>query len=155
MRHKSWLMKISEESSSLEENVRNVYELLKEKKIAIERLRREIAALRLVVPLLHDEGDFTPGNFESGVGPEKTNVFPVSDESGGWLDPIRARLLDEEDKGNKEENGRSVPPQFMQTALGASLAFFKRVLDSRLLEREPQRKTVRDLFERLGRTNAA
>jgi hypothetical protein len=147
--------KISEESSSLEDNVRNVYELLKEKKIAIERLRREIAALRLVVPLLHDEGDFIPGNFEPVVGQERTSGIPVSEEIDGWLAPIRSLLLDEERMGYKGESGRSVRLQFMQTALGASRTFFKRVLDSPLLEHEPQRNTIRDLFERLGRTNAA
>jgi len=37
--------------------MRNVQEVLKEKKSAVERVRREVEALRLVTPLLADEAD--------------------------------------------------------------------------------------------------
>lgn len=37
--------------------MRNVYEALKEKRGAIEQLRREIEALRLVAPMLAEAGD--------------------------------------------------------------------------------------------------
>ena len=33
------------------------YEVLRQKEMAIERVRREIAALKFVVPLLADDGD--------------------------------------------------------------------------------------------------
>jgi hypothetical protein len=37
--------------------MRNVHEVLQEKKSAVERLRQEVEALRLVAPLLTEEGD--------------------------------------------------------------------------------------------------
>jgi hypothetical protein len=37
--------------------MRDVYEVLRAKEILIERLRREVEALRVVAPLLNDEGD--------------------------------------------------------------------------------------------------
>ena len=37
--------------------MRNVHEVLREKKSAIERVRQEVEALRLVTPLLTEEGD--------------------------------------------------------------------------------------------------
>ena len=37
--------------------MRDVYETLRQKEAAIERVRKEIAALKFVVPLLADDGD--------------------------------------------------------------------------------------------------
>jgi hypothetical protein len=37
--------------------MKDVYELLRQKQVAIERVREEIAALQFVVPLLADDGD--------------------------------------------------------------------------------------------------
>jgi hypothetical protein len=37
--------------------MRDIYEILREKQAAIERVRQEIAALQFVVPLLADDGD--------------------------------------------------------------------------------------------------
>ena len=37
--------------------MKDIYELLRQKEVGIERVRKEIAALRLVAPLLSDEGD--------------------------------------------------------------------------------------------------
>src|ERR1700751_1929767 len=37
--------------------MRDVYEVLRAKEILIDQLRREVEALRLVAPLLNDEGD--------------------------------------------------------------------------------------------------
>ena len=37
--------------------MRNFHEVLREKKSAVERVRREVEALRLVIPLLSEEGD--------------------------------------------------------------------------------------------------
>ena len=56
-----------------EGNVRNVYEVLKEKESAIERVRREVEALRLVSDLLVDQGDPKPNTFALGASPE-TNI---------------------------------------------------------------------------------
>jgi hypothetical protein len=37
--------------------MKDVYETLRVKEVAIERIRREIAALQVVAPLLADDGD--------------------------------------------------------------------------------------------------
>jgi len=37
--------------------MKDVYEILRQKEVAIERIRKEIAALKFVVPLLSDDGD--------------------------------------------------------------------------------------------------
>jgi hypothetical protein len=37
--------------------MKDVYEILRQKEIAIERVRKEIAALQFVVPLLADDGE--------------------------------------------------------------------------------------------------
>jgi hypothetical protein len=124
--------------------VPNIYELLKEKEAAVERVHREVEALRLACHLLHDEGD-TPNAFTPGIEEENTDGGPLSDPG----------ILDRGQKGIEERSGRSLILQLTQFALGASRTFWKRVLESRLLEREPQRNAIRDLFERLGRTNAA
>ena len=58
-------------------------QLLREKEIAIERVRREIEALRLVSNLLYDEGDFTPNTLDSGLAREKASgVLRLVDERG-------------------------------------------------------------------------
>lgn len=136
--------------------MRDVYEVLREKEIAIERVRREIEALRSVCYLLCDEGDSTSHGFESGVErKEESDVLILAKERQDALAQIRARLVDTRPKSIKKGSGSSVLLQFRQVALGASRTFLRRVLDSPLLEREPQRKAFRDLFERLGRSTAA
>jgi hypothetical protein len=37
--------------------MKDIYETLREKEMAIERIRKEIAALKFVVPLLADDGE--------------------------------------------------------------------------------------------------
>jgi len=37
--------------------VKDAYEILRQREVAIERVRKEIAALRFVAPLLTDDGD--------------------------------------------------------------------------------------------------
>lgn len=134
-------------------------EVLKEKEVAIEKLRVEIDALRLVCPLLHDDGDFNP-TFDSGDKTaaiefgEKAAVVPPADEREACLARIRARLGDHADK-SAAPSGRNVLLQFRQAALGASRALLKRVPSSRFLNRELQRRTIRSLFEWSGPSSAA
>lgn len=131
--------------------MRNVYELLKEQEVAIQRLRVEIAALRLVIPLLHEEGD----SIESGSAHETPYVIPVVPKRRDLSAALHPRIVEAGPNDNKEESARSVLLHFRQIALDVSRALLKRVRDSGLSNREPQGKTVRDLFERLGPTNAA
>lgn len=135
--------------------MQDVYEVLREKEIAIERVRREIEALRLALPLLNDEGDSTTNTLESGISEEKAEVFSPAGESEDALARIRGRFVETGQKGIKEGTGRRVLLQFKDIALSVSRTFLKRVLGSPLLEREPQRKTIHHLSEQLERSNAA
>ena len=131
----------------------HVYEVLKEKEIAVERVRREIEALRLVCQLL-EQADSTPVACESDSEPEKTaEPAPTVDQRAAALEQIRVRLAEERPVVTGEHTGRLL--QFTRTAIRASRTIVNRVPDSPLLERESQRKTIRDLFERLARSNAA
>ena len=131
--------------------MRNVYELLKEQEVTIEQLRREIAALRLVIPLLQEEGD----SIESSRAEEKPYLIPVARKGRASSAGNHPRIGEAAPDNNKEESAKSVLLHFRQIASGVSRALLKRVRESGLSNREPQRKTVRDVFERLGPTNAA
>jgi hypothetical protein len=141
--------------------VPQVYEVLKEKQIAIEQLRQEIDALRLVCPLLHDDGDVDAANIESDdkssdpTLEENTETGVSPDEKAACLARIRAQFTDAGQKSAVPAAGRNVLIQFRQAALGASRALLKRVPYSRSSNIEGQRRTIRGLFERLGRSNAA
>jgi hypothetical protein len=45
--------------------MKDVYEILRQKQVAIDRIRKEIAALQFVVPLLADDGDRRTGESPS------------------------------------------------------------------------------------------
>lgn len=139
--------------------MRHVREVLKEKELAIEQLRREIASLRLVCQMLQDHDDHAA--VTSTVGTEGANVELAmkadlvrrSDDREISLARIRARL------GNATTTGApgraSVLLQFKEAALGASRVVFNRVRDFSSGEGVPQRKSIRYFFERLGRSSAA
>ena len=87
--------------------MRNVYEVLKEKEDAVERVRREVAALRSVTPLLADESD-VKSNIPGSVACRKVGTEPVSqlrdalrtvapllaDEFEEHIVKLRARLIE-------------------------------------------------------------
>ncbi|MBZ5683906.1 MAG: hypothetical protein LAP86_02620 [Acidobacteriia bacterium] len=73
--------------------MRDVYEVLRAKEILIEQLRREIEALRLVAPLLNDDGD--NGSLENTPG-SRTQSDAQSLRSIRRL--VRARLPKESDR---------------------------------------------------------
>lgn len=132
--------------------MRNIYEVLREKEHSIERVRREIEALRLVCSLLQEEGDSITGTFEAHIEREEPgNAVVRTDEQKAWLAPIRAQLA----SAQRNHASTGVLIQFRRAALGASRRFLKRVLDSPMLEREPQRKSIQDFFKRHGLSNAA
>ena len=137
--------------------MRDVYAVLTEKEIAIERVRREIEALRLVCKMMESEKDSgmdsMPMTLDSSSmeGKEKTHVVCPIDEKKAALEQIRARFVEAGQKEIKKESGRSVLLQFRQAALNASHTFLRRVRDSRLWEREVPGNGIRDLFERFGR----
>lgn len=135
--------------------MRDVYEVLREKETAIERVRREIEALRVVLHMLNDEGDSTPNTLKSSIREEKADVVSPVGESEDALARIRLRFVDAGQKGIKKKTGRSILLQLKEIAVSRIAPFLKRVLDSPLFEREPQRKTIRHLSERLERSNAA
>ena len=136
--------------------MRDVHKVLREKKTAIKRVRREIEALRLVCQMMESEKDSPVDSIritlESSVErEEKTDVVSPADERKAALEEIRARLEEAEQKEPKKENGRSVLLQCRQAAVNASQTFLKRVRDSRLWERDPQRNSIREFLDRFGR----
>ena len=145
-------------ASILEDNLLDVYEVMREKEIAIAQIRREVEALRLVCQMLEKEGDSIPSTLETSPElkdehRENSDVVAPDSERQAVLASIRARLADAEPTDPPKES-RSVVVQFRDAALGASRALLKRVPNSRLFERKPQQSAIRNLFERFGR-NAA
>ena len=136
----------------LEDLLRDIYEVLKEKQIALERISQEVEALRLACPLLLDEGD--SGTLVVGMQQQESNKSArTSNEVAASLEAIRIQLVAALPPDVAPQIQKSVLLKFRETALGVSHKLLKRVRHSRLLESEFQRKTVRDLFERLS--NAA
>lgn len=140
--------------------MQDVYAVLREKKLAIKRVRREIEALRVVCQLIaqneEDPNRDTIRILESSTEPEeKTTIVSPAEEKKAALAQIRTRFLDADQREMRKENGRSVLLQFSQSALSVSQTFLKRVCDSRLWQGEFQRNTIRDLFGRSARSNAA
>lgn len=136
--------------------MRNVHAVLKEKKAAIKRIRREIEALRLVCHMMESEKDSPADSIritlESSMErEEKTLVASPAEEKKAALEQIRARFVEGEQTESKKENGRSVLLQCRQAAVNASQTFLKRVRDSRLWERDPQRNSIREFLDRFGR----
>ena len=136
--------------------MRDVRAVLREKKTAIKRVRREIEALRLVCQMMESEKDSPVDSIRitlesSGEREEKTNVASSADEKKAAIEQIRARFEEGGQKEVKKENERSVLLQCRQAAVNASHTFLKRVRDSRLWERDPQRNSIRDFLDRLGR----
>lgn len=142
--------------------MRDVHAVLREKKTAIKRVRREIEALRLVCRMMESEKDSRVDSIRitmesSREREEKTPVVspaPViapANEKKAALEQIGARFMQAGRKEIKKENGRSVLLQFRQAAVNASQTFLKRVRDSRLWERDPQRNSIREFLDRFGR----
>jgi hypothetical protein len=123
--------------------VRNVYEVLREKEDAIERVRREVEALRsvtplLVTPLLVDKLDArlnvsapSAARWEartetvSELGEALRTVAPLlADETEDLLAKIRARLVEAAENDSKLSRAKTISRQLRQIAaplLGANL----------------------------------
>jgi hypothetical protein len=145
-------------ASILEDNLLDVYEVMKEKEIAIAQLRREVEALRLVCQMVQDQDDSVPNTLElcserleehGDEHREIDNVASAVIEREAVLASIRTRLVNAKltDPANRSRN---VAAQFRQAALGASRALLKRIPYRRLIERKPQANPMRNLFERFG-----
>ena len=135
--------------------MRDVRAVLREKKAAIKRIRREIEALRLVCHMMESEKDSRVDSIritlESSIEPEeKTDVASPDEEKKAALEQIRQRFEGAGPK-DKKENGGSVLLQCRKAAVNASQTFLKRVRDSRLWERDTQRNSIREFLDRLGR----
>lgn len=136
--------------------MRDVHKVLREKKTAIKRVRREIEALRLVCQMMESAKDSPTDSIritmESSLErEEKSHVVSPADEKKAALEQIRERFEEGGRTEVKKENGRSVLLQCRQAAVNASQTFLKRVRDSRLWERDPQRNSIREFLDRLGR----
>jgi len=104
-----------------EGNLQNVYEVLREKERAIERVRREIEALRSVSPLLADKTDARlnlsarPAAREestdtiSQLGEALRTVAPLlADETEGIDPAIRARLIEAGENDSKLRESKKI-----------------------------------------------
>lgn len=123
--------------------MRNVYEVLREKEDAIERVRREVEALRsvtplLVTPLLVDKLDArlnvsapSAARWEartetvSELGEALRTVAPLlADETEDLLAKVRARLVEAAENDSKLSRAKTISRQLRQIAaplLGANL----------------------------------
>jgi hypothetical protein len=114
--------------------VRDIYEVLRDKEDAIERVRREIKALRLVIPLLADAKTSIPqpaarreANTEpvSQLGEALSTVAPLLVDETEDLDPeVRARLIEVAENDSKPGRAQKISRQLRYIAaplLGANL----------------------------------
>jgi hypothetical protein len=114
--------------------VRDVYEVLREKEDAIERVRREVKALRLVIPLLADAKTSiqqpavsTEARTEpvSQLGEALRTVAPLLVDETEDLDPeVRARLIEAAENDCKPVRAQKISRQLRHIAaplLGANL----------------------------------
>ena len=113
--------------------MRNIYEVLREKEYAIERVRREIEALRSVTPLLADADSnirlpelFRKVRTEAvsqQLGEALRTVAPLLLDDTGDLDPqVRARLIEAAEKDSKLRRAMKISRQLRHiatTMLGA------------------------------------
>jgi hypothetical protein len=117
-----------------EGNVRDIFEVLREKEAAIERVRREVKALRLVTPLLADAGSSIPQPAVSRetrtepvgqLGEALRTVAPLLVDETEDLDPeVRARLIEAAENDSKLGRAQKISRQLRHIAaplLGANL----------------------------------
>jgi hypothetical protein len=115
-------------------NVRDIYEVLREKEDAIERVRREVKALRLVIPLLADAKTSMPQPAVSTeartepvsqLGEALSTVAPLLVDETEDLDPeVRTRLIEAAENDSKLGRAQKISRQLRDIAaplLGANL----------------------------------
>ena len=74
--------------------MKDVYELLRQKELEISKLEIEVEALRIVAPLLSDDGEFGDDNKPTSIRrpapsqpvqvPQAVNAFPQPEHSAEW-----------------------------------------------------------------------
>ena len=115
--------------------MRDIYEVLREKEDAIESVRREVKALRLVIPLLADAQTSIPqlvvpteARTETGnqqLGEALRTVAPLLVDETEDLDPeVRARLIEAAESDSKLGRAQRISRQLRHIAaplLGANL----------------------------------
>lgn len=108
--------------------MRNVYDVLREKEYAIERLRREVEALRSVTPLLADARSNIPQSatctearleMASELGEALRAVAPLLVDDALDLDPeIRARLVEATERESRLGRTAKILHQLRHKARG-------------------------------------
>jgi len=66
--------------------MKNVYEVLRQKELEVSRLEKEVDALRVVAPLLSEDGE--ANNDKQPTLPRAINESPKADHSG-WQDKAK------------------------------------------------------------------
>ena len=79
--------------------MKDVYELLRQKELEISRLEIEVEALRIVAPLLSDDGEFGDDNQPTSTRlpapsqpvqvPQAVNAFPQPEHSPEWKETAK------------------------------------------------------------------
>jgi hypothetical protein len=112
--------------------VRDIQEILREKECAIERVRREVEALRSVSPFLSDSGPSIPHSVRSETSTDRVSqlrealntVAPLLvDETDGFDPGLRARLVEAGESDRTHSRAKKISHHLRQWAtplLGAS-----------------------------------
>jgi hypothetical protein len=79
--------------------MKNVYEVLRQKELEISKLKTEVEALRIVAPLLSDEGESSDNNespstrWPASSGPvqvpQAVNASPQPERSAEWKEKAK------------------------------------------------------------------
>jgi len=106
--------------------MRDIQQLLREKEEAIEKLRREVEALRSVTPLLSESGVFIPRSFvnqkagietDAAIGAALVTVGPLLADEKDEFDPgIRARLAEAAENDLKLSGTKGISRQLRRIA---------------------------------------
>ena len=81
--------------------MKDVYELLRQKELEISKLEIEVEALRIVAPLLSDDGEFGDDNKPASIRrpapsqpvqvPQAVNAFPQPEHSAEWKEKEKVK----------------------------------------------------------------
>jgi hypothetical protein len=69
--------------------MRNIYEVLRQKELEVSRLEKEVEALRVVAPLLSEDGEAENDNQPTLERAENDTPQP---EHSGWQDKAKKRF---------------------------------------------------------------
>ncbi len=63
--------------------MKNIYDVLRQKELELQRLQREIEALRIAAPLLAEDTDVEPAAAKPGIGAGRTGAAAINAVDAG------------------------------------------------------------------------